>query len=67
MFLGTAINNSKIEFCKIDGPDKFLFSVDKVRYCTNVRLTSTATRGPWAPLVLVPHPVVCGEPSTHNL
>ena len=41
-FLGTTINNSKIEFCKLDGPcgpgvaeqlqDKFLFSVDKEHY-----------------------------------
>ena len=29
-FLGTAINNSKIEFCKIE--DKFLFSVYKDHY-----------------------------------
>ena len=45
-FLGTTINNSKIEFCKLE--DKFLFSVDKEHYRTNVRLTNTATREPSA-------------------
>ena len=48
-FLGTTINNSKNELCKLDGlcgpeiakqpQDKFLFSVDKEHYRTNVRLT----------------------------
>ena len=50
-FLGTAINNSKIEFCKLDGPcgprvvqrpqDKFLFLVDKEHYWIDIRLTTT--------------------------
>ena len=33
-FLGTAINNSKIEFCKLE--DKFLFSVDKEHYWIDI-------------------------------
>ena len=33
-FLGTAINNSKIEFCKDE--DYFLFSVDKEHYHTDI-------------------------------
>ena len=37
-FLGTTINNSKIEFCKIE--DKFLFSVDKERYQIDIRLST---------------------------
>ena len=37
-FLGTAINNSKTDFCK-DG-DYFLFSVDKEHYRTNIRLST---------------------------
>ena len=36
-FLGTTINNSKIEFCKDE--DYFLFSVDKEHYRTDIRLT----------------------------
>ena len=38
-FLGTTINNSKIEFCKED--HSLLFSVDKEYYRTDVRLTTT--------------------------
>ena len=38
-FLGTTINNSKIEFCKED--QNLLFSVDKEYYRTDVRLTTT--------------------------
>ena len=37
-FLGTAINNSKIEFCKIE--DKFLLSVDKEHYRIDIRLST---------------------------
>ena len=33
-FLGTSINNSKIEFCKLE--DKFLFSVDKEHYWIDI-------------------------------
>ena len=42
-FLGTTINNSKIEFCKEDDSHNvnFLFSVDKEYYRTDVRLTTT--------------------------
>ena len=40
-FLGTTINNSKIEFCKDE--DYFLFSVDKEHYRTDVRLVDTTT------------------------
>ena len=36
-FLGTNINNSKIEFCKDE--DCFLFSVDKEHYRTDIQLT----------------------------
>ena len=36
-FLEMTINNSKIAFCKEDDGN-FLFSVDKVLYCTDVRL-----------------------------
>ena len=36
-FLGTTINNSKIQFCKED--QNLLFSVDKEYYHTDVRLT----------------------------
>ena len=45
-FLGTAINNSKIEFCKIE--DKFLFSVDKEHYRIDIQL-STKTKVPVGP------------------
>ena len=38
-FLGTTINNPKIEFCKIE--DKFLFSVDKEHYRIDIRLMTT--------------------------
>ena len=38
-FLGTTINNSKIEFCKDE--DDFLFSVDKEYYLIDIRLTTT--------------------------
>ena len=43
MFLGTTINNSKIEFSKEDDGHNvtFLFLVDKEHYCTDVRLTTT--------------------------
>ena len=41
-FLGTTINNSKIEFCKIE--DKFLFSVDKEHYRIDIHLTTTKAR-----------------------
>ena len=37
-FLGTTINNSKIEFCKIE--DKFLFLVDKEHYHIDIRLST---------------------------
>ena len=38
-FLGTTINNSKIEFCKKD--ENLLFSVDKEHYRIEIRLTTT--------------------------
>ena len=37
-FLGTTINNSKIEFCKLE--DKFLFSVDKEYYRIDILLST---------------------------
>ena len=37
-FLGMAINNSKIEFCKDE--DYFLFLVDKEHYHTDIRLST---------------------------
>ena len=50
-FLGATINNSKIEFCKKDGPcepgvaqrphENLLFSVDKEHYRIDIRLTTT--------------------------
>ena len=43
-FLGTAINNSKTEFCKIE--DKFLFLVDKEHYRIDIRLLTKALVGP---------------------
>ena len=39
-FLGTTINNSRIEFCKSD--QNLLFSVDKEHYHTDVRLSTKA-------------------------
>ena len=38
-FMGAAINNSKIEFCKKD--ENLLFSVDREHYFINVQLTTT--------------------------
>ena len=38
-FLGTTINNSKIEFCKKD--ENLLFLVDKEHYHIDIRLTTT--------------------------
>ena len=64
-FLGTTINNSKTEFCKLDGPDKFLFLVDKEYYRTDVRLTSTATRGPWACSMESPRPTTFSPTSVY--
>ena len=38
-FLGSTINGPKMEFCKLE--DKFLFSIDKEYYRTDIRLTTT--------------------------
>ena len=43
-FLRTAINNSKIEFCKIE--DKFLFLVDKEHYQIDIQLSTKTPVGP---------------------
>ena len=46
-FLGTTINNSKIEFCKDE--DYFLFSVDKEYYRMDIRLSTKVSVGPRSP------------------
>ena len=43
-FLGTTIDNSKIEFCKLE--DKFLFLVDEEHYRIDSQLSTKAPVGP---------------------